>query len=87
MRIIIRSKEMKLWLPIPLSLASAAIHLTPEFLFAEIRKSAPPLVHDVINKNLLLEIVKECRFVLNQYKGLEIVHVEAQDGTFVSIRL
>ena len=32
-------------------------------------------------------LLRECVGVLRENKGLEMVHVEAQDGTFVSIRL
>lgn len=87
MRIIVRSKEVKLWLPIPLSLASAAVSLLPESVIVRIRKPLPPPYHDLITKRLLQELVRECRFTLKQYRGLEIIHVEAQDGTFVSVRL
>ena len=32
-------------------------------------------------------IVEECTDVLRENKGLEVVHVETEDGTFVFIRL
>ncbi|MGX9754684.1 hypothetical protein ACWYRQ_00315 [Clostridioides difficile] len=87
MRIIVRSKETNLWLPIPLSLASTAVLLLPESVIAEIKKSLPEQYHEVVTKKFLQELVRECQSVLKQYKGLEIIHVETQDGTFVSIRL
>lgn len=87
MRIIVRSKETNLWLPIPLSLASTAVLLLPESVIAEIKKSLPEPYQEVITKRFLQGLVRECQSVLKQYKGLEIVHVETQDGTFVSIRL
>lgn len=52
-----------------------------------IRNPIPSPYREVITKELLQELVRECRNVFKEYKGLEIVHVEAQDGTFVSIRL
>nr|UWI50574.1 hypothetical protein NZ312_02465 [Clostridioides difficile] len=87
MRIIVRSKETNLWLPIPLSLASTAVLLLPESVIAEIKKSLPEQYHEVVTKKFLQKLVHECQSVLKQYKGLEIIHVETQDGTFVSIRL
>ncbi|MCC0654014.1 MULTISPECIES: hypothetical protein [unclassified Clostridioides] len=87
MRIIVRSKETNLWLPIPLFLANTAVLLLPESVIEEIKKSLPEPYQEVINKKFLQELVRECQSVLKQYKGLEIVHVETQDGTFVSIRL
>lgn len=32
-------------------------------------------------------ILEECLDILKENKGLEIVHVEAADGTFVSVKL
>ncbi|MCC0641959.1 MULTISPECIES: hypothetical protein [unclassified Clostridioides] len=87
MRIIVRSKETNLWLPIPLFLANTAVLLLPESVIEEIKKSLPEPYQEVITKKFLQELVRECQSVLKQYKGLEIVHVETQDGTFVSIRL
>lgn len=87
MRIIVRSEGVRLWLPIPLVLASAAVNLLPEAAVAEMRKSVPAPYDELISKSYLREIVRECRAVLKQYKGLEIVHVETSDGTFVSIRI
>ncbi|MCC0637886.1 MULTISPECIES: hypothetical protein [unclassified Clostridioides] len=87
MRIIVRSKETNLWLPIPLFLANTAVLLLPESVIEEIKKSLPEPYQEVINKKFLQELVRKCQSVLKQYKGLEIVHVETQDGTFVSIRL
>ena len=87
MRIIVRSAGVNLWLPVPLSLASAAVALLPETLFADMRRSVPPPYDEFLTKRYLRELVRECLSVLKQYKKLEIVHVEAADGTFVSIRL
>lgn len=87
MRIVIRSEGVKLWLPLPLSLATVAIGLLPESVFSEMRSSVPESCHSMITKKCFREIVRECRSTFKQYKGLEILHVETQDGTFVSIRL
>lgn len=32
-------------------------------------------------------ILEGCQDILKENKGLEVVHVEAADGTFVSIRI
>lgn len=87
MRVIVRSKGVRLWLPIPLFLASAAINLLPASAFCDMRKSVPEAYHKFMTKDFFREVVRECRCVLKQYKRLEIVHVEAQDGTYVSIRI
>lgn len=87
MRVIVRSSEANLWLPIPLALASAAVSLLPRSAIEEMRRAFPPPYDEAVDKAFLKEIVRACRSVLKEYKGLEIVHVEAQDGVFVSIRL
>ena len=87
MRIIIRSKDVNMWLPVPLVLADAAVRFLPDSIMEEIRNPIPSPYREVITKELLQELVRECRNVFKEYIGLEIVHVEAQDGTFVSIRL
>ena len=87
MRIIIRSEDTCLRLPVPLCLASAAAALMPESLLEKLTAKMPPPYREVITKQLLQELIKECRPVFKQYKGLEIVHVEARDGAWVSIRL
>ncbi|MDO4273679.1 MAG: hypothetical protein Q4D16_08415 [Eubacteriales bacterium] len=87
MRIIVRAKGVNLWIPVPLCLASAAVSLMPESAFLEMRKSVAPPYDELITKEFLREIVRECRFVLKQYKGLEMIHVEAHDGTYVSVTI
>ena len=87
MRIIIRSKDVNMWLPVPLVLADAAVRFLPDSIMEEIRNPIPSPYREVITKELLQSLVRECRMVLKEYKGLEIVHVEARDGTFVSVRL
>ena len=87
MRVIIRSKDVNMWLPVPLALADAAVRFLPDSIMEEIRNPIPSPYRELITKELLQELVRECRSVFKEYKGLEIVHVEAQDGTFVSICL
>ena len=80
MRVIVRSEDVRLWLPIPMVLAGAAVALMPESALVEPYR-------DLLTKPLLRKLVRECRSVLKRYRGLEIVRVESQDGPFVSIRL
>lgn len=87
MRIIVRSNKVRLWLPIPLCCVSTAVSLLPESALTDFRNSVPAPYKELVTKEILKELVKQCLYLLKQYKGLEIVHVEASDGTFVSIRL
>lgn len=67
-----------MWLPVPLVLADAAVRFLPDSVMEEIRNPIPSPYREVITKELLQELVRECRNVFKEYKGLEIVHVEAQ---------
>lgn len=87
MRIRIRSKDANLFLPVPLCMAGLAIALTPERVFDNMQKSMPPATQGALNKAAVRAMFRECYRVLKRYKGLEIIHVEASDGTYVSIRL
>lgn len=87
MRVIVRSDGVRLRLPIPLSVASAAVSLLPEAALTDFRNSVPAPYNELVTKEFLRDLVRQCRSLFRQYKGLEIVHVETKDGTFVSIRL
>ena len=87
MRITVRSGHTKLFLPIPLALADTAVSLLPDSAIEDMKKSVPPLYQELVTKKNLRLVIRECRAVLKEYRGLEIVHVEDHNGTFVSIRL
>ena len=71
----------------PTALAGAAIKVMPEQAFAAMRKNVPPPYDRLVSRENFLLVYEICREILIENKGLEIVHVEAADGTFVSIIL
>lgn len=87
MRVIVHEGNLRLRLPIPLRLASLAVNLVPEVAFVKMRESGPEPFRELLTKEYFKVVVRDCVSVLRQYKGLEIVHVEAKDGTYVSIRV
>ena len=87
MRVIVHEGNLRLRLPIPLRLASLAVNLVPEVAFVKMRESVSEPFRELLTKESFKVIVRDCVSVLRQYKGLEIVHVEAKDGTYVSIRI
>ena len=87
MRIIVRSKGVNLWLPFPLSLAGFAIKSLPEQVFVSMRKDVPKPYAQFITKANARFFAEECMDILKENRGLEIIHVEASDGTFVSITI
>lgn len=87
MKIIVRTKDLNFHMPVPLGLASFAIRKMPEAAFVSMRKDIPAPYDKLVSKQYLGVILQECVDVLKDNKGLEIIHVEASDGTFVSITL
>ena len=89
MRILVRSPEMpiSLRLPIPLGMAEVAVNFIPEKTLEKAKKDVPPAFQGLLTKPMLKLLVGECTDILKEYKGLEIIHVESTDGTFVSITL
>ncbi len=87
MKIRIRSGGFKFFLPVPTALAGAAIKVMPDQAFAAMGKNVPPPYDRLVSRKNFLLVYEACREILIENKGLEIVHVEAADGTFVSIVL
>ena len=87
MRIIVKTKDLNFHMPVPLGLVRFAISKMPEAAFVSMRKDIPTPYDKLVSKKYLGVILGECIDVLKGNKGLEIVHVEACDGTYVSITL
>lgn len=87
MKIKIRTADLRFSMPIPVSMIGFAIKLIPERLFEEMRKNTPDPYNSLVTKETIRMVLEECLDILKENKGLEIVHVEAVDGTFVSIKL
>lgn len=87
MMVVVRSKDVNLRIPVPMGMASLAVKVIPEAAFRQMRRDVP-LPYDVlITRQVLVMLLDECMDILKENKGLEVVHVEAADGTFVSIKL
>ena len=59
----------------------------PEKTLEKARKDVPPAFQGLLTKPMLKFLVGECTYILKEYKGLEIVHVETTGGELVSITL
>ena len=87
MKIQVRSERTRFSIAVPTSMAAWAVKRIPDSVFERARKKAgEPFARHMTKENLRL-ILAECGDVLKENKGLEVVHVEAADGTFVSIIL
>ncbi len=89
MRVTIRTEGFRFALPIPIpvSLAGAVVRLLPDRLFQELGQEVPEPYRVLVAKEYILLVLDECLDVLKENRGLEVVHVDASDGTFVSVIL
>ena len=83
----IRTKDFHFSMPVPVSMIGFVVKMIPERVFEDIRVHTPDPYCCLITKDNIGMIMGECLDILRENKGLEIVHVEASDGTFVSIKL
>ena len=87
MMVVVRSKDVNLRIPVPMGMASLAVKVIPEAAFRQMRRDVSPPYDVFITRQILVMLLDECMDILKENKGLEVVHVEAADGTFVSIKL
>ena len=89
MRVLVRDPDMPfpIRIPIPLGMAGVAVNFIPERILEKAKRDVPPAFQGLVTKPMLKYLVGECAYILKEYKGLEIVHVESTDGTWVSITL
>lgn len=83
----VRAQNVRLYLPLPVSLIGIALRLTPEKVLEDLRMETPEPYRGLVTKEYIGVIVRECMDVIKEYRGLEVIHVETEDGTYVSIRL
>ncbi len=87
MRIQIRTKDFRLNLPVPAALVGGVVRVLPDRLFESLRAKTPEPYDVLITKDVVRPLLKACLDTIKENKGLEVVHVEAADGTFVSVKL
>lgn len=87
MKMKIRAGSFRMSLALPTAMAAWAVKWIPQSAFEEMRSRAKPPYDQMVTKETCRMLIGECVGVLKENKGLEIVHVEIPDGTFVSIVL
>lgn len=87
MKIKIKTPKMHFSMPIPAAMIRFAVKLIPDRVFQEACKNIPDPYSQLVTKASVKMILEECIDILKENKGLEAVHVEAADGTYVSIKL
>ncbi len=74
-------------MPVPVGMIGFVVRMVPDKVFEDMRNRTPEPYDCLITKENIRMILEESVDVLKENKGLEFLHVEAADGTFVSIRL
>ena len=89
MRVLVRDPGMRfpIRIPIPLGMAGMVVNFIPERILEKAKANVPPAFQGLVTKPMLKYLVGECVHILKEYKGLEVIHVESTDGTWVSITL
>lgn len=83
MRIYVKAKERKFFIPVPLCIASLGISIMQSSLVQRHIPEKDRKYVDMIDYNAL----KKCIRGLGEYKGLKLVEVKAKDGTEVTITI
>lgn len=87
MRVKIRAGSFRVSLALPIGMAPWITRWIPQSAFDNMRARTKPPYDQLVTKETCRMLIGECASALKEHKGLEIVHVEAMDGTFVSIVL
>lgn len=87
MKVKIRTEDIHFSMPLPVTMIGFVIKCLPDRVIQELRRNTPEPYCELVTKEYISMILESCQDILKENKGLEIVHVEAQDGTFVSVKL
>lgn len=87
MKVKIKTADLHFSMPVPVTMIGFVIKMIPDKLFEKVRKDVPEPYRALITKETISMALGECADILKENKGLEMVHAETADGTFVSITL
>lgn len=87
MKVKIRTSDIRISMPVPVKMIGFVVKLIPNQVFNDIKHYIPEPYNVLVTKEIISVLLNECIDILKENKGLEMLHVEANDGTFVSIRL
>lgn len=87
MKVKIKTKDLNFSMPVPVTMVGMVAKLVPDRVYGKLQEQTPEPYTCLVSKQNISMILSECIDILKANRGLEVVHVEGQDGTFVSIRL
>ncbi|MGI6069273.1 MAG: hypothetical protein ACOYBE_02490 [Blautia sp.] len=83
----VRTDGLHLVMPVPIKLAGFVIRRLPSSIFYKMSEDVSSPYDELITKETICIILDACLDIVSEHKGLEVVHVDAADGTFVSVIL
>lgn len=86
MKVKVRTKDFRLSIPVPVGMVGFVVKLIPKSVFCKMYDEVPEPYNNLITKEFIIYMINECLSIIKEHKGLEIVNVEAADGTYVSIK-
>ena len=87
MKVTIRAEDVRFSMSVPVGMIGFVVRRVPEKLFQKLQDRTPEPYRGLLTKGSAAMLLEACTDILKENKGLEVVHVETADGTFVSIRL
>ena len=87
MKVKIKTRDLNFSMPVPVTMVGMVAKLVPERVYGKLREQTPEPYDCLVSKENISLILSACIDILKENKGLEVVHVEGRDGTFVSIKL
>ena len=83
----VRTEGLHFSIPLPIKLAGFVVRRLPPSVFYKMTEDVPPPYDALISKESICMILDTCMDILQEHKGLEVIHVDMADGTFVSVKL
>lgn len=87
MKVKIKTQDFRFWMPVPAAMIGFVVKLIPDRIFDEIKTNTPEPYCKLITKEYVSMILNECLDIMKENKGLEVIHVNTADGTFISVKL
>ena len=87
MKIKVYTDKVHMTIPVPISLAGAALRFIPKAAFDAMKESVPQEYEHLVSREAIQFYYGMCKEIVAEYPGLEMVHIESHDGAMVSIKL
>lgn len=87
MKVTVKSEDINISIPVPLAMADIAIRAVPDRVFEKIMDRTGISCDVDVCRDAVSMMIKECRDIFSMNRGLEIIHVEGSDGTYISVVL